>query len=762
MVIVRTKPCPSVRARAVSDPMGRVGRVEADVTLEGLNDQQRAAVTSPITPLCILAGAGSGKTRVLTQRIAHRALTGQHDPRHVLALTFTRKAAGELSARLRRLGLRDSVAAGTFHAVAYAQLRARWADRDIRPPELLDRKVGFVARLVPQSIRTSSKTAVLDIVTEIEWAKARALNPDDYFAEAQRLHRRAPIPQADMAELFQRYEDEKRSKRLVDFDDLLRLCRRDLLEDKEFAQTQRWRFQHFFVDEFQDVNPLQRTLLEAWLAARDDLCVVGDPNQAIYAWNGADPTALRGFLDRYPAGQIIRLTENYRSSPEILAVANAVLAGGALDGQSTSQDVVDAALRPNRPSGPVPTIRSLRDDAAEAHAIARAVRDQHRPGAAWAAQAVLCRTNAQAALIERALHQAHIPFRARGSANFLDQPEIQMALKDLQRNRGDFAIAITDLETAAARMTQPLRPESGSLDLDRHESFDVEAGDVEAGDVEVDASKVDASNVDASNDEHADDRSGNLYTLARMARDFAAVDARPSGIGFVMWLTATTRADQPDAHGDAVEVATFHAAKGLEWPIVHLAGIEQGLVPIGHAKTDDARAEERRLFYVAITRAEQQLHCTWAVERTFGARTSERVRSPFLDEVEAACRALDSGDMPTDWPTFLAQQRAVIASPRPKTRSAKSSRGRQGSSIEVELSADDIVAFDALKAWRLNQARAAKVPAFVIFPDRVLAQMAATRPTTTNELLAISGIGQVKIERFGDAILAVLGQHEAS
>jgi DNA helicase-2/ATP-dependent DNA helicase PcrA len=725
---------------ALSQALIRVGRVEPERVLDGLNEQQRAAVTTSTTPLCILAGAGSGKTRVLTRRIAHRALTGEHDPRHVLALTFTRKAAGELSSRLRRLGLRDSVAAGTFHAVAYAQLRARWADRGIRPPDLLDRKVGFVARLLPRSAGPAGRAGVLDVVTEIEWAKARALRPDDYFAEAQRLHRRAPLPQKEMAAVFERYEDEKRNKRLVDFDDLLRLCRRDLLEDKEFAQAQRWRFQHVFVDEFQDVNPLQRSLLEAWVGGRDDLCVVGDPNQAIYAWNGADPTALTGFLDRYPAGEVIRLTENYRSSPEILAVANAVLAGGALEGEGSTADAADAALGANRPSGPLPTIHAHADDATEARAIARAVRDHHRPGARWSAQAVLCRTNAQAALIEQALHRAGIPFRVRGGGNLLDQPEVQTALRDIQRHQGEFAVAITDLETTAARLAGGTGTGTGTGDGPPDESDD--------------------------DDQHADDRSGNLTALARMARDFAAVDTRPTGAGFVAWLTATTRADQPDGRGDAVEIATFHAAKGLEWSIVHLAGVEQGLVPIGRAKTPDALAEERRLFYVAVTRAEQQLHCTWAESRTFGDRSAERTRSPYLDEVEAACRALSDGQAPVDWTVYLAAQRATLPTPSTGPGAARSDSGRgrglRRTPLASELDDAALITFDALKAWRARQARAAAVPPFAIFQDRVLVDVAANRPTTRDELLAVAGIGQVKVQRFGDAILGIVADHEAS
>jgi DNA helicase II / ATP-dependent DNA helicase PcrA len=598
--------------------------VEAEQILDGLNDEQRRAVTSTTMPLCILAGAGSGKTRVLTRRIAYRSLRGDHDPRHVLALTFTRKAAGEPTSRLRQLGLRDTVAAGTFHAVAYAQLRARWADRGIQPPELLERKVGFVGRLLPPG---SGRSSVLDVVTEIEWAKARALAPDDYAAEASRTRRQAPLAYREMAAVFQRYEDEKRTKRMVDFDDLLRLCRRDLLDDRDFAQTQRWRFQHVFVDEFQDVNPLQRQLLEAWVGGRDDLCVVGDPNQAIYAWNGADPTALTGFLDRYPGGEVLRLTDNYRSSPQILAVANAVLAGDqARDPLDPTWD--GSALRANRGDGPLPVIRSFDDDAAEARAIARSVRDHHAPGSRWSWQAVLCRTNAQTVLIEQALHEAAIPFRVRGNGKLLDRPEIKSALDDLRRSTGDFSAAITDLDVAVARLAPP-RSDGALPDDEPAPMFD-------------------------------DDRAANLATLGRLARDFAALDSRPTPIGFVAWLHNTTAGERPDGHGDAVEIVTFHAAKGLEWPVVHLAGLEQGLVPIGHAKDAASQAEELRLFYVAVTRAERELLCTWAERRPFGDRQSMRDRSPYLDEVEAACRALSAGEVPADWTTYLAAQRATL------------------------------------------------------------------------------------------------------
>jgi DNA helicase-2/ATP-dependent DNA helicase PcrA len=702
--------------------------VEAEQMLDGLNEQQRRAVTCPTTPLCVLAGAGSGKTRVLTRRIAYRALTGAHDPRHVLALTFTRKAAGELSTRLRALGLRDSVAAGTFHAVAYAQLRSRWADRNVRPPELLDRKVGFVARL----LNASQRGSVLDIVTEIEWAKARAITPDAYEEEAKLLYRHPPVPQPEMAAIFHRYETEKREKRMVDFDDLLRLCRRDLLADPEFAQSQHWRFQHVFVDEFQDVNPLQRGLLEAWVGGRDDLCVVGDPNQAIYGWNGADPTALTGFKSRYPAGEVIRMTENYRSSPQILAAANAVLAGGALDGTGSAAAATASALRANRPAGPVPCVRSLPDDQAEARAIARAVRDHHGPQGRWSSQAVLCRTNAQTALVERALHDAGIPFRIRGGGGILAEPEVKEALRDLSRHTGEFTTAVADLQAASDRLS---------------------ADGPTRGD---------------------DDRSGNLAALARMAKDYTALDAQPTGAGFVAWLTDATRGDQLDGSGEGVDIATFHAAKGLEWPIVHLAGLEQGLVPIGHAKDEDALAEERRLFYVAVTRAERELLCTWAEERTFGTRTAKRTRSPYLDEVEVAVRALEAADVPADWVKHLSAQRARLADltgTGGRTRRSRSGKGpaqaraAHGQSRPPtvgDLEASDLAVFDALRAWRSTQAKAAAVPAYVIFKDQVLVEVASRRPRSHQELLDVSGVGEMKLQRFGEAILGIVAEHEAS
>ncbi len=472
--------------------------------MEGLNERQRAAVAEPGTPLCIRAGAGTGKTRVLTRRIAHQADIGAINPRRTLALTFTRKAADELRGRLAGLGLRDSVSAGTFHSAAFAQLRTRWAERGVRPPEILKNKRGLVARVANQAGLRLAKAEMQDAVTEIEWAKARRITPDQYGELATSLSRWPALDPVVIVDLYQRYESEKAKRRVVDFDDLLILALRDLTDDPVYAEARRWSYQHVFVDEFQDVNRLQFDLLRTWLGDRNDLCAVGDPNQAIYSWNGADPNYIERFADWFAGAEVLNLLDNYRSTPQILAAGRAVLPRGA------------AMLVSHNLDGPRPSVSTHADDFDEAATIARALRDAKGPETAWSSMAVLARTNAQTVKLATALDKSGIPHRVR---------------------------------------------------IDSHRT----EGDAEAG---------------------------------------------PSD--------------------DAVDVVTFHAAKGLEWPIVHLAGLEQGLVPISRAQTSAEVAEEQRLLYVAITRAERELHCHWAAERAFGDRKVSRSPSPYLNAILSA------------------------------------------------------------------------------------------------------------------------------
>jgi DNA helicase-2/ATP-dependent DNA helicase PcrA len=678
---------------------------KADGLLAGLNPAQEAAVTSDGAPVCILAGAGSGKTRVLTRRIAWRADTGRVDPRHLLAVTFTRRAAGELGTRLAALGVRSQVAAGTFHSLAYSQLRRRWAELDERPPAILERKARLLAPLLPR--RGSSPVQPADVAAEIEWAKARMVTPDRYEAEAATADRRSPLPLAAIASLYERYEAEKRRRGLVDFDDLLLLCAQALETDAEFAAVQRWRFRHLFVDEFQDVNPAQFRLLEAWRGGRTDLCVVGDPNQAIYAWNGADPSFLTGFARRFPGTTVLRLDDNYRSSPQVLAVANAVLGGRS-------------ALRAQAPDGPLPTVSSAATDHDEAVAVARAVRRHHGGNRPWSDCAVLTRTHAQLVLFEEAFRGAGIPYRVRGAARFLQLPEVREAVGSLRRRPSatPLATVLPDLLELAREAAAP------------------------AGAPGDDGAAATTAPIPAPAPGGASERAANLESLARLAREQLAAEPQASVGGFLAWLVATLRGDDPDAGGDAVELATLHAAKGLEWPVVFIAGLEQGLVPIGHAESPEARAEERRLLYVGITRAQRQLHCSWAERRTFGARTLTRSPSPYLDRIEAVVQALAEGRPVPDWREHLARGHARVQAAR--TRPAP-----------VGGNADPRI-LQALKTWRAATAQATGVPAYVVFHDSTLAAMAEAKPRDRASLLALPGVGPVKVERYGDQLLSLV------
>jgi DNA helicase-2/ATP-dependent DNA helicase PcrA len=653
--------------------------------LSGLTAAQVEAVTTPGQPLCILAGAGSGKTRVLTRRIAWRVAQGQAEAAHVLALTFTRRAADELSARLGALGVREQVAAGTFHALAYAQLRRRWADTGQRPPALLDRKLRLLLPLVPRR-SSPSDPGPAELAAEIEWAQARMVSPAGYEAAIVAAGRKPPLPPAAVASVYERYQHEKQRRGLVDFDDLLLACAQALEADSSFAATQRWRFRHLFVDEFQDVNPLQFRLLEAWRDGRDDLCVVGDARQAIYSWNGADPRYLTGFARRFPGSTVVHLDENHRSSPQILAVANAVL------GPSGARP-----LRPAAQDGPVPTVTAYATEVEEARAVTRALRSQGA-GRPWSALAVLARTHAQLVAFEEALQAAAIPYRLRGASAFLDQPGVREAVADLRRrpSGAPLAAAVPDLDAAAA---------------------------------DADA-----------------ERGPDLLVLAGQAREFMAADSAGSVGGFVAWLGARLAREEPRPGARAVELATFHAAKGLEWPVVYVVGLEQGLLPIGHATTPEARAEERRLLYVAVTRAERELHCSWAERRTFGARALARAPSPWLAEVEDARHALDDAHPgPGDaWRGRLADGRARLRS---------GDRGRRAPRAGEQA---DPAVLQALRSWRASTARATGVPAFVVFHDTTLAAVAEARPRDRTSLLALPGMGPVKAERYGQALLAVV------
>lgn len=464
--------------------------------LVGLDADQRRAVTDPGQPLCILAGAGSGKTRVLTRRIAHRIGEGSADPRHVLALTFTRKAAFEMGTRLGVLVGRDRPHVGTFHALAWAQLRTYYRDKGRTLPALLESKGRVIG-----SLPGRNRVPAIEVATEIEWARARDISPADYAAEAHRDDRRTTTSLDHIAALYTAFEDEKRRRGLIDFDDILGRCADLLADDPTFAQAQRWRFRHLFVDEFQDVNPLQHRLLLGWLGDRTDLCVVGDPNQAIYRWNGADAGYLREFGRHHPGATIVELRSSYRSTPQVLHVAKAALGTSG-----------ESRLVARRPSGDVPVITAYPTDEDEARGIARAARLLHPPGARWDRQAILVRTNGQMRLFEQALAQAKIPFRLRGDDPLLQRPDVRAALRQVAGDPG-----------------RPLRIAIGDL-----------------------AALADELVGDAARQDSADA----LNALVRMARDLDAIEPTASVGDLRGWLATALGSDGPGVGGDAIDVVT--------------------------------------------------------------------------------------------------------------------------------------------------------------------------------------------------------------
>jgi DNA helicase-2/ATP-dependent DNA helicase PcrA len=599
--------------------------LDDDALLAGLDAHQRAAVVEPHTPLAILAPAGSGKTRVLTRRIAYRVREGRADAKHVLAVTFTRRAAGELVDRLETLGVDAALTAGTFHALALAQLRGRAADRRTEPPRVLDRKARVLAPLLRErGVRGNAAVAAAaaDVAVEIEWAKARMITPDRYAAAARSAERRLPRSATELADLFAAYETAKRRRRWLDFDDLLADCARAIETDEEFAAAQRWRFRDLFVDEFQDATPLQTRLLRAWLGDRTELTVVGDAAQAIYAFAGADAAPLTEFRAHFPGGCTISLAYNYRSAASIVAIAEAALGPAS----SVERD----APRAVRPAEHPCTITTFDDDAHEAAMVADACWHEFTNGVPWHRMAVLFRTNAQSGLFETAFTRRGVPFRVTGAARFASRPAVRVLLDRLREAERD----------APAR------------------SFAEHLADL--------AADTDETATDEARD-HRD-------ALLDFGRDYVdAEGTRASVAGFVTWLDLATRADAGGRHG--VDLVTFHRAKGLEWQVVFVTGLERGLVPISWAGTPAARAEERRLLHVALGRAEDTLRCSWARLRTTAGRRSARQPSPWLRDLELAMAGVPVTAV--DRRARLGDARATLQEatpPRPSSHARRATR----------------------------------------------------------------------------------------
>ena len=562
--------------------------------LAGLTPEQRHAVLADNEVLCVLAGPGSGKTMVLARRVARRVLDGSMTGERTAVVTFTRKAASELRHRLMALDVPGPVWAGTFHGAALAHLRRHWAERGASPWGVLDDPRRVLRRVGGDAVADPAVTAAL--AAEIHWAQVRMVAPAAYEAAAGAARRRPPgeLRADQVADLYLRYREEKARRRVVDLDDLVTASAEVLESDPEARALQHWRTRHVFVDEFQDVNPAQWRLLMAWMGERRDLFVVGDPHQAVYSWNGADPALLDRLPELIPDTVVVRLEDNHRCTPQIGAVARKVLRRPAHRG------------RERRPDGPPPVMKGFDDDDAEAAAVERWLRLAHRPGRAWSQLAVLARTHARLEPITRALTRAGIPCRHAG---------IPDGAPGHRPRPGDAAAFLAELRRI--RRTTPLRTALAELVV------------VEPT---VDPAQPDADPTQADRDVTYGDPDGRqaLQDIARLA-DEHALDVRGATVGdFLAWLASDGVADIGRAARNAVTVSTFHRAKGLQWHAVAVVGLEDGLVPIAYAEDDAARAEERRLLYVAVTRAEEELWCSWAHERRVGERSWRCEPSPFL------------------------------------------------------------------------------------------------------------------------------------
>jgi DNA helicase II / ATP-dependent DNA helicase PcrA len=580
-------------------------------------------------PLCILAGAGTGKTTTITRRIAWQVASGAFRSEHIVAVTFTDKAAGELRTRLRALGV-EGVRASTFHSAALALLRHFEGDQD----RILPSKAPLLRRIgntLPGAFRFRPAG---DLATEIEWAKNRRLTSDTYY-EGLGDHE-PPIPLDLSRRVFREYERRKAAEGLIDFEDLLertvRLLERD--ENVRAAVQERWRV--FTVDEYQDVNLLQQSLLDLWLGERDELCAVGDDYQAIYGFTGASAHWLLGLPQRFPHARVVRLERNYRSTPQVLDLANRLVP--RLGGSAKT-------LAPTCPHGPAPVVRPGLD-------VAARVRELHAEGVPLEEMAVLVRTNARTSEFEEALHDAGIPFQG---ASLLARDAARQLLKTLRGRRGSAAEVVRELAVGQGLLTE----------------------------------------IPDKLGEREQTRQADLARLVRLADEFAGeVD------GFVDLLHERFG----ESSGLGVHLLTLHRAKGLEWEAVFLPRVEEGELPVRRGDVD----EERRLFYVGLTRAKRHLLVTW-----------EGRPSRFLDELGVR----------------------AAAPPLPK---------RERPALEQTPTVQ------ALREWRLARSRADEVPAYVVFNDRTLAELASRTPRTLDELAAVPGIGPAKLERYGAELLAQL------
>ena len=544
--------------------METVGNLRAEEILEALDNEQRAVALATRGPVCVIAGAGTGKTRAITHRIAYAAAIGTMDPHKVLALTFTARAAGEMRTRLRSLGV-PSVAARTIHAAALKQLTFFWPQVfGGRTPDLLTTKSGFLSEAIKRAqlqgeLSITSRDLLRDIATEIEWAKVSQVAPSDYLSESQKRTVKPRINPEQLAKVYTAYESVKHQERAIDFEDVLLLTTAMIEEEREVRERVQDQYRFFTVDEYQDISPLQQRLINAWLGSRQELCVVGDPAQTIYSFAGATPVFLNSFTQRFPEAEVVRLTTGYRSTPEIIFTANSILRKGAMGNELVAIN----------DHGSKPTINAYNDEQAEIAGIVRDITQLISEGTAAQDIAVLARTNNQLNGLEKAMNAANLPYQVRNTERFFERKEVRDFLKQVRTASVIPTEGVSWLDELRT-LAQPFLT-GGAIDgiaalLHLARELDGDSGFTPK----------------------------NLRTYLREVEDRVQQNNPPT-------MPVTT-------------LATLHAAKGLEWERVFLMGVSDGILPLENNSTTGDQAsidEERRLFYVGITRAKSDLRLSY-------------------------------------------------------------------------------------------------------------------------------------------------------
>ncbi|MCY0960226.1 ATP-dependent DNA helicase UvrD2 [Streptomyces sp. H27-H5] len=696
----------------------------ADAVLQGLDPEQREVATTLRGPVCVLAGAGTGKTRAITHRIAYGVRSGQLMPASVLAVTFTNRAAGEMRGRLRTLGA-GGVQARTFHSAALRQLQYFWPKAvggDV--PRLLERKIQFVAEAGSRCRVRLDRGELRDVTAEIEWAKVTQTVPADYPAAVLKAGREAPRDTAEIAQIYGTYEQLKRDRNMIDFEDVLLLTVGILQDRYDIAEQIRTQYQHFVVDEYQDVSPLQQRLLDLWLGERDNLCVVGDASQTIYSFTGATPDHLLNFRTKYPQATLVKLVRDYRSTPQVVHLANGLL--NQAQGRAAEHRL---ELISQREAGPDPVHAEYPDEPAEAEGVAGRVRDLIAAGVPAGEIAVLYRINAQSEVYEQALADAGVPYQLRGAERFFERAEVQkaiLALRGAARSGGNDPL-LDDVVELGSQVRAVLsstgwtaEPPAGSGAVrDQWES---------------------------------------VAALVRLAEDFAR--SRPAaGLAELTVELDERKAAQHAPTVQGVTLASLHAAKGLEWDAVFLVGLTDGMMPITYAKTDEQVEEERRLLYVGVTRARLHLTLSWALSRAPGGRASRRP-SRFLNGLRpgSAVPGSRNGAAAERAPRKRGPRGPVLCRVCGKTLT-------EAGELKLMRCEDcpsdmDEGLYERLREWRAIQSKQQGLPGYCVFTDKTLMAIAEAAPSEAGELSMISGVGGRKLERYGVDVLAICAGQE--